>query len=147
MDSILEIQRRTHEEIERVEQAIVDERVTKPKAHKDRLVQDSRVNGLLERIQSRSRSLLDLYWDEDGFRKAEIATITGTSDFGEFYSRLKDIKDYHRKAPNVPVEPMDVEFQHRDLEREETGRSGHLRSPDVILLEKTGKVDRNLLVF
>ncbi|TPX56726.1 hypothetical protein PhCBS80983_g04335 [Powellomyces hirtus] len=119
MDSILELQRRAHEELERVEQAIVEERVTKPKGHKEKLIQDHRVNQFLERIQTRSQYLLDLYKDEDGSRKADIRAITGASDFTEFYARLKDIKDYHRRSPNVPVEPMEMEFQHRDPEREE----------------------------
>ncbi|KAJ3176528.1 hypothetical protein HDU87_005222 [Geranomyces variabilis] len=119
MDSILELQRRAHEELERLEEAIVEERVTKPKGHKEKLLQDHRVNALLDRIQARSQYLLSLYQDADGSRKAEIDAITGTSDFSEFYSRLKDVKDYHRRSPNVGVEPMDVEFQNRDLEREE----------------------------
>lgn len=122
MDSIFELQRRTHEEIERLEQAIVDERMTKSKTHKERLIQEHRVSQLLDRIQNRSQFLLDLYRDEDGARKREIDAITGVSDFAEFYSRLRDIKDYHRRAPNTAVEPMEMELQHRDLEKEEEGR-------------------------
>ncbi|KND01586.1 SF3a splicing factor complex subunit PRP9 [Spizellomyces punctatus DAOM BR117] len=119
MNSILELQRKAHEEIERVEEATVQELLTKPKAHKEKLVQEHRVKTFVERVQQRSQYLLDLYQDVDGSRKAEIDAITGASDFGEFYARLRDIKDYHRRYPHAAVEPMELEFQERDLEKEE----------------------------
>ena len=36
--------------------------------------------------------------------------ISGANEFGEFYNRLKKIKDHHRKYPNEAVEPMELEF-------------------------------------
>lgn len=36
--------------------------------------------------------------------------ISGANEFGEFYNRLKKVKDYHRKYPNEAVEPMEMEF-------------------------------------
>lgn len=44
--------------------------------------------------------LIDLYEDKDGQRKAEVAALTGPNEFNEFYSRLKQIKDFYRKHPN-----------------------------------------------
>ncbi|KAI8816344.1 uncharacterized protein EV422DRAFT_297289 [Fimicolochytrium jonesii] len=120
MDSTLELQRRAHEEMERLEEAIVEEKVNnKAKAHKDVLLQDHRINHYLERIQARSQQLLDLYEDKDGLRKADIQAITGASDFTEFYGRLRDIKDYYRRTANVAVEPMEWDIQKRDPEKEE----------------------------
>jgi splicing factor 3A subunit 3 len=33
-------------------------------------------------------------------RKEEISALSGPNEFAEFYSRLRIIKDYHRKYPN-----------------------------------------------
>ncbi|KAJ3289746.1 Splicing factor 3A subunit 3 [Borealophlyctis nickersoniae] len=119
MDSILEQQRRAHEEIERIELVTVEELLQKPKTHKEKLIQDHRVDQYLERIQSRSQYLLDLYEDEDGSRRSEVMAISGATEFSEFYERLKKIKDYHRRYPNEVIEPMELEFAVRDTAREE----------------------------
>ena len=33
-------------------------------------------------------------------RKEEVAALSGPNEFAEFYSRLRGLKDYHRKFPN-----------------------------------------------
>ncbi|KAJ3093096.1 hypothetical protein HK102_009528 [Quaeritorhiza haematococci] len=119
MESILEQQRRAHEECERLEQAMVEELLKKTKTHREKVVQEHRVNQYLERIQARSQYLLELYEDEDGAREAEKDAITGATEFSEFYQRLKNIKDYHRRFPNEPVEVLEYEFVNRDPEKEE----------------------------
>jgi splicing factor 3A subunit 3 len=119
MNSVLEQQRRLHEEIERIENAIVDELLVKPKAHKEKIIQEHRVNNYLELIQERSKLLKDYYDDKDGSRKKEINSISGAQEFSEFYQRLKNIKDHHRRNPNEIVEPMELEFKIDDVEREE----------------------------
>ena len=43
-----------------------------------------------------SGNLRDLYNDKDELRKA----ISGPNEFAEFYNRLKQIKEFHRKHPN-----------------------------------------------
>ncbi|KAG0239435.1 hypothetical protein B0O80DRAFT_408802 [Mortierella sp. GBAus27b] len=110
MDSILETQRRLHEEIDRLEQAVVDQSMLNPKNHKERLLQEHTIDGYLDRITARSKDLQVLYKDEDGSRSKEMDAISGSNEFGEFYDRLKKIKDYHRKYPNEAVEPMELEF-------------------------------------
>jgi splicing factor 3A subunit 3 len=67
MDSILEQQRALHEEIERLESAIAQVLVERPKTHKDRIVQEHKVNAFLEGTMAKSRSLLELYNDQDGY--------------------------------------------------------------------------------
>ena len=47
-----------------------------------------------------SGELLELYDDKDGARKEEIQLLSGPNEFGEFYNRLKTIKEFHRKHPN-----------------------------------------------
>ncbi|KAJ3040108.1 Splicing factor 3A subunit 3 [Rhizophlyctis rosea] len=118
MDSIIEQQRRAHEEIERIENAATAELLQKTKTHKEKLMQEQRVNNYLERIQSRSQFLLHLYEDEDGARRSEISAISGATDISEFYERLKNLKDYHRRYPNEVVEPLELELV-PDVEKEE----------------------------
>jgi hypothetical protein len=36
--------------------------------------------------------------------------MSGGHEFSEFYSRLKEIKDHHRRHPNETIEPMELEF-------------------------------------
>jgi len=84
MNSVLEQQRRLHEEIERIENAIVDELLVKPKAHKEKIIQEHRVNNYLELIQERSKLLKNYYDDKDGSRKKEINSISGAQEFSEF---------------------------------------------------------------
>ncbi|KAF9163420.1 hypothetical protein BGX21_001359 [Mortierella sp. AD011] len=110
MDNVLDTQRRLHEEIDRLEQAIVDQFMLNPKTHKERLLQEHTVDGYLDRISARSKDLQVLYKDGDGSRKKEMDAISGTNEFGEFYNRLKKIKDHHRRYPNEAVEPMELEF-------------------------------------
>lgn len=45
-------------------------------------------------------------------RQSEIEALSGSSEFSEFYERLRVIKDHHRKYPNEPVEPPEMEFIH-----------------------------------
>ncbi|RUS17999.1 hypothetical protein BC937DRAFT_89252, partial [Endogone sp. FLAS-F59071] len=110
MESILEQQRSAHEEIERLEQAIVDQHLKNPKTHKERLTHEHRVCEFLDRISSRSQFLFNLYEDTDGARKTEIDALSGANEFSEFYARLKSVKDYHRRYPNESVEPLELEF-------------------------------------
>lgn len=36
----------------------------------------------------------------DSLRKEELSAISGPNEFAEFYNRLKQIKEFHRKHPN-----------------------------------------------
>ncbi|KXJ04985.1 Splicing factor 3A subunit 3, partial [Exaiptasia diaphana] len=43
-------------------------------------------------------------------RKEEVHALSGPNEFAEFYSRLRSLKEYHRKYPNEIAEPMQMEF-------------------------------------
>lgn len=47
-----------------------------------------------------TNNLKELYEDKDGLRKDEVASLSGPNEFAEFYSRLKNIKDFYRRLPN-----------------------------------------------
>lgn len=36
----------------------------------------------------------------NSLRKEEVNALSGPNEFAEFYSRLRSLKDYHRKYPN-----------------------------------------------
>ncbi|KAF9976560.1 hypothetical protein BGZ73_008315 [Actinomortierella ambigua] len=105
-----EHQRRLHEEVDRLEQAVVDQFMLNPKTHRERLFRDLTVDGYLDRIQTGNKTLQSIYKDEDGSRKKEIDAISGANEFEEFYNRLRIVKDHHRRYPNETVEPMELEF-------------------------------------
>ena len=46
-----------------------------------------------------TQELLEFYEDGDGLRKADIQALSGPNEFAEFYGRLKQIKEFHRKHP------------------------------------------------
>ncbi|RXN12264.1 splicing factor 3A subunit 3 [Labeo rohita] len=58
-----------------------------------------------------SANLRDLYEGKAGMRKDELNAISGPNEFAEFYNRLKQIKEFHRKHPHEICVPMSVEFE------------------------------------
>ncbi|ESN96303.1 hypothetical protein HELRODRAFT_68394 [Helobdella robusta] len=108
--SILELQRRCHEERERLVDAMMKEAMFQKKSLRDQINSDYRQKVLLERSLENVQELKDLYEDKDGLRKEEIAALSGPNEFTEFYNRLKSIKDFHRKHPNEICVPMSIEF-------------------------------------
>lgn len=54
----------------------------------------------MQRYTESTIRLKELYEDKDGLRKEEIAALSGPNEFQEFYQRLKQIKEFHRKHPN-----------------------------------------------
>eukprot|EP00158_Paraphelidium_tribonemae_P004800 Partr_v1_DN26974_c0_g1_i3_m7410 putative Splicing factor 3A subunit 3 len=119
MQSILEQQRAFFEETNRLELAISKELSSKTKSHKEKIKQEHRISRYLERALHRNSQLVDLYDDVDGSRKREIDSILAATEFHEFYKRLKDIKDYHRRNPDEPAELLESEFKRVDKSRED----------------------------
>lgn len=110
METVIEQQRRYHEERERIIDAMVQEEMLKKQSLKEQINSDTREKMLLDRFQDITYKLEDLYEDKDGLRKEEIGALSGPNEFAEFYGRLRTIKEYHRKYPNEIAEPMQMEF-------------------------------------
>ncbi|XP_066146417.1 splicing factor 3A subunit 3 [Euwallacea fornicatus] len=110
METILEQQRRYHEEKERLVDAMVKEMLHKKNTYREQINSDQRMKYMLDRYMASTNKLIELYEDKDGQRKAEVASLTGPNEFNEFYSRLKQIKDFYRRHPNEISVPMSVEF-------------------------------------
>lgn len=116
--SILEQQRRCHEERERLQDAMVREMVMARKTGRDQINSDFYLRTLLDHSSDCMALLHELYEDKDGLRRAEIAALSGPNEFVEFYGRLKSIKDFHRKHPNELCIPMSTEFEEMTKQRE-----------------------------
>ena len=61
---------------------------------------DHRTKILADRYVDSSQRLKELYEDKDSLRKEEVAALSGPNELAEFYSRLKQIKEFHKKHPN-----------------------------------------------
>jgi splicing factor 3A subunit 3 len=119
MDTVIEAQRKLLEERERVEEALVKEKMFKKPNVRDQINSEHRQAGLVERSVDCARKLVEMYHDTDGLRQEEIAVMGGPDEFAEFYRRLKHLKDHHRKSGSEvqTEEPMIMEFMRLDTER------------------------------
>ncbi|KAK8788213.1 hypothetical protein V5799_022010, partial [Amblyomma americanum] len=104
METLLEQQRRYHEERERLIDAQTKEMLHKKSTNREQINSDHRLKILLDRYMECTSTLKELYEDRDGLRKEEIAALSGPNEFAEFYSRLRAIKEFHRKHPNERVD-------------------------------------------
>ncbi|KAK8788210.1 hypothetical protein V5799_022012, partial [Amblyomma americanum] len=118
METLLEQQRRYHEERERLIDAQTKEMLHKKSTNREQINSDHRLKILLDRYMECTSTLKELYEDRDGLRKEEIAALSGPNEFAEFYSRLRAIKEFHRKHPNEIQVPMSVEFDELNKARE-----------------------------
>jgi splicing factor 3A subunit 3 len=115
MDGVIELQRRTHEDVNRLEMAAAailaqeEGRLTQ----RERISRELTVAAILRQMSSSSLHLLHIYKDEDRARSIDIQNIKveeGASNFGSFYVHLKDLKDNYRRSPfDRPID--DVEFE------------------------------------
>lgn len=67
MDSGIEVQRQTHEELDRLERALAYLLSQKSAQHRDSLVNEHRAKDILDRISERALTLASTYVDTDGF--------------------------------------------------------------------------------
>ncbi|KAJ9109116.1 hypothetical protein QFC21_000444 [Naganishia friedmannii] len=118
MESIIELQRQEHEEIERYEQALADILNKPVTGRRAELRNQHKALDVLNRISDRQRLLKSQYDDADGSRAAEIDVLSvpassqapGSNpqdDLSEFYTRFNHIKKVHqdRQAAGTTQEP------------------------------------------
>ncbi|KAK2623910.1 hypothetical protein QTJ16_006544 [Diplocarpon rosae] len=108
---ILEEQRFLHEDLERLEQGISDRVAEEPRHVRERLNRDHQIAGFLDRIQDQSKRLLEIYQDADGARAKEIQSISTGEPLEEFYKQLAEIKSFHQRYPNEPVENLERAYK------------------------------------
>ncbi|KAI0650581.1 RNA splicing factor PRP9 [Trametes meyenii] len=112
MDSIIEVQRQTHEEVEHLERALYNVLAKPQSTHQVRLQNEHKASQLLDRIHSRIVTLSNLYEDQDA-RKSEIDSISAPvrqDDLSAFYERLGRITEHHTKYPDSDVGGFELEL-------------------------------------
>jgi splicing factor 3A subunit 3 len=119
MESILEQQRRLHEEMERLEHIGAKILLRRPRTHKEKLATEHRLKDVLNRIQSIARKLFAFYEDKDNLRHEEIDALSPPNEFEEFYRRLKMIEHHDQKFPEEYAEYLDIELSGLDDIEEE----------------------------
>lgn len=110
---LLEDQRFIHEDLERLEQGITDRTAEDPRNIKDRLTRDHQIDGFLNRIQEQSKRLLELYKDAEGTLMKEKQSLSTGDPYEEFYKQLDEVKDFHKRYPNEPVENLERAYKRR----------------------------------
>jgi len=101
--TLLEQCRQAHEDIEHLAREAVKVLEEEPKSTKGRMLQQHKTNFIIQSTVDRSETALKLYDDRDGLMKEEISSMKGIDVFKGFYDQLRDIKDYHRRFPDVTV--------------------------------------------
>lgn len=107
---------------------------------------DHEVAQFLNRIEEQSKRLLEIYKDADGLREREVQSISTGEQFDEFYRHLGEIKDYHRRYPNEPVENLEQAYKRRhpgegephtsQIDKLFTGEEGFGQYLDLIALHE-----------
>lgn len=77
---------------------------------RDQINSEHKIKYLLDTYFSSNENLIKTYEDKDGIRKEEIKAMSGPNEFGEFYSRLKTIKEFYQKRPNEISVPFSAEL-------------------------------------
>jgi len=102
--------------------AMVGENLCKKTTHRESLNSEHRQRAMLDRYSEATNLLREIYEDKDGQRKEEVQALSGPNEFAEFYARLKQIKDFHRRHPGEAISvPMSVEFDELRKIRESGG--------------------------
>jgi splicing factor 3A subunit 3 len=73
---------------------------------------------MIESIMLTTEKLVETYEDKDGAWDDEIAalggqTATGTNVFSEFYDRLKEIREYHKRHPSGRLVDANEDYEAR----------------------------------
>src|SRR5277367_6559264 len=132
---VLERQRNAHEDIERMEQAIVVRLAEEPRTRYESLLTEHQVAEFLAGIHQQSEFLVESYRDETKYlpsenpinlyraRLKEIESMSGsTNEFDQFYQQLAELKEIHRRHPNLQVEDLEKNYRKRTREEMEEDR-------------------------
>lgn len=113
MDSSIEVQRQTHEEIERFERALYTVLSHQRPTHEAKLQTEHKAAQILDRISARVETLNNAYNDQVA-RKAELEALSappsGQDDLSEFYSRLVKIQEHYNKYPDSTAGGFELEL-------------------------------------
>ena len=149
---VLEEQRGLHEDLERLEQAIADRVIDDPKnvspssarvpktytgQIRERLNRDHQVASFLDRIHDQSQRLLAIYKDSDGSLASEVQKLSTGDPFEAFYREYHEIKSFHQRYPNEPVENLERAYKRRRVLADRTASPSRWR-PDTMFYGRGG---------
>jgi splicing factor 3A subunit 3 len=112
MDSIIEVQRQNHEEIEHFERALYSILAKPQPTHESKLQTEHKAAQLLDRLSSRIVTLNNTYEDQESI-KAELDLLSASSnpgDLSEFYKRLGKIQEHYAKYPEDVAGGFELEL-------------------------------------
>ena len=112
MDSIIEVQRQTHEEIEHFERALYTILAKTQQTHEGKLQAEHKAAQILDRISSRVVTLSNSYEDQET-RQNELDLLSAppnSVDLSEFYKRLGKIQEHYAKYPETLATGFDLEI-------------------------------------
>ncbi|OAL43168.1 splicesome-associated protein [Pyrenochaeta sp. DS3sAY3a] len=141
---LIEEQRQTHEDLERIEEAIAQRFLDDPAQHRDRLARDHEIASFVDQHEAQSKRLRDIYRDVDGIKADEIRALTQGDPMETFLSKVAEINDFHSRYPNKPVENLEKAYKKRTPEEQDkwvkavermfTGEEGFGRFLDLTTL-------------
>ncbi|KAI0700746.1 hypothetical protein BC835DRAFT_1518002 [Cytidiella melzeri] len=141
MDSIIEVQRQTHEEIEHFERALYTILAKPQSTHESKLQTEHKAAQILDRISSRVVTLNNAYEDQES-RKAELEFLSASSnpgDLSEFYKRLGKIQEHYAKYPEAVADSFDYELAAFLDDAQEHGYDAEYEEDDPIALLFSGE--------
>jgi splicing factor 3A subunit 3 len=130
---LLEEQRQIHEDLERLEDASAELLLEDPphvstsslsvacfvlteSQIRHRLARDHDIARFLEQIETQSSRLLTIYQDVDSTLEEEVRNVTLGDPMESFMKEIANIKDFHRRYPNEPVENLEKAYKKRTPE-------------------------------
>ncbi|KAF2816570.1 uncharacterized protein BDZ99DRAFT_505946 [Mytilinidion resinicola] len=143
--SALEDERLLWEDMERLEQAIADRVLEDPKHIRDRLSRDHQIAQFLDHFRNQARRAQILRKDKDKKLASDIQKYRTGDPFQAFNEELAEIKSFHRRYPNEPVENLERAYKRgpeeaaaavAELESRFTGEEGCGRFFDLVALHE-----------
>lgn len=81
---------------------------------RNRLARDHEIANFLARIQAQSSRALHIYQNEQEALIREVQSISTGDPFEEFYRQLDEIREFHKRYPNEPVENLEKAYKKTD---------------------------------
>lgn len=119
-----------------MEEAIVVRLAEEPRTKYDSLLTEHQVAEFLTGIQHQADFLIELHRDDNKYdslpekrslifraRANEIESMSGkTNEFDQFYQQLAELKEIHRRHPNLQLEDLEKNYRKRSREEMEDDR-------------------------
>lgn len=132
-----------------MEQAIVIRLAEEPRTKYESLLTEHQVAEFLAGIQQQADFLVETYRDENKYeypplaksilthraRVKEIESMSGsTNEFDQFYQQFAELKEIHRRHPNLHVEDLEKNYRKRSREEMEEDRISHSQNSLMIAI-------------